>query len=404
ADDVSHVKYGVATGSANTYAVTLNPAPVAYVEGMAVSIKINVDSTAASTLNVNGLGAKAIKKSNGTDVTNLKANGIYTLRYDGTNFILQGEGGSGNATASDLLSGKTASTDAGDITGIMPNNTGDYANGITNTVGTRALGGSALYAQIPEGAYLTKATANGGVFHEIRVADNDFRPDNIKQGVDIFGLTGNLKEEKKLATAVPASFGAYLFANSIGLDLYFDGTYNYYYERTDYAHVYEEVFDGNRTRISSRNINLGAAQYWVRRCGDYLILGLWTGALVITDLNGTIIFKKDSHNNIDYPAIYEPSLGLIISTQSGRADVFNTSFTSLSSNTNGTNYFNIDTEIFRIRKGVYLFYRVSGNSVYYSLLRIPSVGTYQWLTNTVMGANMVYATRKILQLYSASHY
>ncbi|MFY2157847.1 pyocin knob domain-containing protein, partial [Cytobacillus firmus] len=37
ADDVSHVKYGVATGSANTYAVTLNPAPVAYVEGMAVS-------------------------------------------------------------------------------------------------------------------------------------------------------------------------------------------------------------------------------------------------------------------------------------------------------------------------------------------------------------------------------
>ena len=121
ADDLQHVKYAAATGTANTYAVTFNPAPTAYVEGMAVAFKVPVASTAASTLNVNGLGAKGIKKANGTDVTNLKAGGIYTVRYDGTAFILQGEGASGNATASDLLSGKTATTDAGEITGTMPN-------------------------------------------------------------------------------------------------------------------------------------------------------------------------------------------------------------------------------------------------------------------------------------------
>ncbi|MCM3413511.1 hypothetical protein [Metabacillus litoralis] len=119
ADDLQHVKYAVATGTANTYAVTFNPAPTAYVEGMAVAFKVPVASTAASTLNVNGLGAKGIKKANGTDVTNLKAGGIYTVRYDGTAFILQGEGASGNATASDLLSGKTATTDAGEITGTL---------------------------------------------------------------------------------------------------------------------------------------------------------------------------------------------------------------------------------------------------------------------------------------------
>lgn len=124
ANDVNHVKYGIATGTTNAYAVNLNPAPTSYVEGMALSVKININATGASTLNVNGLGAKGIKKSNGTDVTNLKANGIYTFRYDGVNFILQGEGGSGNAIASDLLSGKTASTDAGDITGTMPNHDG----------------------------------------------------------------------------------------------------------------------------------------------------------------------------------------------------------------------------------------------------------------------------------------
>lgn len=114
-----NVPYAIATGSTNVYATTITPALSSYVEGMALSVKIPVDSTGACTINVNGLGAVGIKKANGADVTNLKAGGIYTLRYDGVNFILQGEGASGNATASDLLSGKTATTDAGEITGTM---------------------------------------------------------------------------------------------------------------------------------------------------------------------------------------------------------------------------------------------------------------------------------------------
>ncbi|MDU4846126.1 hypothetical protein [Clostridium sp.] len=92
-----------------------------YKEPLALAVKIPNDSTGACTININGLGAKAILKANGNAVTNLKANSIYTMRYNGTNFILQGEGGSGNATASDILAGKTASTDAGDIVGTMPN-------------------------------------------------------------------------------------------------------------------------------------------------------------------------------------------------------------------------------------------------------------------------------------------
>lgn len=87
---------------------------------MAVSLRFNLDSTGASTLNWCGLGAKGIKKSNGKDFINIKNTGIYTLRYDGVNFILQGEGGSGNAIASDLALGKTATTDAGEIVGTNP--------------------------------------------------------------------------------------------------------------------------------------------------------------------------------------------------------------------------------------------------------------------------------------------
>ncbi len=115
---------GATTGSANTYSLTLSPVPTAYVDGMGIVIKIHVDSTAASTINVNALGAKPLKKANGTDVTNLKAGGIYTFRYNSTagNFMLQGEGGEyGNATAADVKSGVTFGTETGLQTGTNTN-------------------------------------------------------------------------------------------------------------------------------------------------------------------------------------------------------------------------------------------------------------------------------------------
>jgi hypothetical protein len=119
--------YGTTTGTGTAYTLTLNPAPTALVSGMRVTIKVHTANTGAATLNVNGLGAKSIKKANGNDVAagNLKASGVYTLVYDGTNFILQGEGGEyGTATAADVLAGKTIGTENGLVTGTMPNKTG----------------------------------------------------------------------------------------------------------------------------------------------------------------------------------------------------------------------------------------------------------------------------------------
>jgi hypothetical protein len=121
ADNTAHIPYKVATGSANTYAVTLSPAPAAYVDGMAVCVKINVASTGASTLNVNSLGAKTILDSLGNAITSggLKANTPYTMRYNGTSFIVQGKGGGGTALSGDLRLGKTATVDSGQITGTL---------------------------------------------------------------------------------------------------------------------------------------------------------------------------------------------------------------------------------------------------------------------------------------------
>jgi hypothetical protein len=93
---VQGVRYAADTGTDNAKVVTLPaPVPTAYFEGMAIAFKNKVLNTGAVTINVNGLGAKSILKSNGSALAggNLRLDSIYTIRYNGTAFILQGEGG-----------------------------------------------------------------------------------------------------------------------------------------------------------------------------------------------------------------------------------------------------------------------------------------------------------------------
>lgn len=116
------INYVIATGTANTYAVTINPSPTAYEKGMAVCVEINVTSTGASTINANGLGPKSILDSLGNAITSggLKVGIPYTMRYNGTAFIVQGKGGGGNVTADKMLSGITATGDSGPVVGNIP--------------------------------------------------------------------------------------------------------------------------------------------------------------------------------------------------------------------------------------------------------------------------------------------
>ncbi len=80
--------YAVDSGTANVYAITLTPAPAAYAAGQMFFFKAAHTNTAASTLNVNGLGVKTIKLSTGADTgANVIITGqIVQVEYDGTNF------------------------------------------------------------------------------------------------------------------------------------------------------------------------------------------------------------------------------------------------------------------------------------------------------------------------------
>ena len=145
ADYVKHPGVGIngLDGSANKLTLTLAVAPPSYQDNMGVLITPQTNTTAAATLNVNNLGYKSILKANGNSVTNLKAGVIYTLRYSSNKgaFILQGEGGTGNAQPNEVLTGKTFTNDNGDATGTMPDKTGTVIVPTTNDL------------VIPEGYY-----------------------------------------------------------------------------------------------------------------------------------------------------------------------------------------------------------------------------------------------------------
>lgn len=83
--------YGVDGGNTDAYAVSLDVAPTAYTAGMMVTFKANTANTTACTLNLNTLGAKAIKKNTSVDLAtnDIKAGEVVTVIYDGTNFQLQ---------------------------------------------------------------------------------------------------------------------------------------------------------------------------------------------------------------------------------------------------------------------------------------------------------------------------
>lgn len=175
------VYLGVTSGDTNAYTITTHIVKTLS-EGLPICVKFHTAATAACTLDINEWGAKAIKKAGGSDANNLKA-GIYTLRYDGQNFILQGEGGgSGDMTASDLLSGKTGTSDAGEIVGTMP---------IAPTYPDN-------FTSIDFQVYGNKDWANGhhnvfmrpprGYFDETKwVGFNEpnLHPDNLKKGVRV---------------------------------------------------------------------------------------------------------------------------------------------------------------------------------------------------------------------------
>jgi hypothetical protein len=82
--------YADSTGDGTAYQVVLNPAATVLNAGLLIHMKAHVQNTGPATLNVNSLGIKAIKKTDGSDLKggDIVSGSACFLFYDGTNFQL----------------------------------------------------------------------------------------------------------------------------------------------------------------------------------------------------------------------------------------------------------------------------------------------------------------------------
>jgi len=93
ADGAGALDYALATGSSNAYSMTLTPALTAHIPGMPVYMKANHTNTGAATLNINGLGAVAIKRRDGSALqpNDIQSGHLVALSYDGTYYQIMSQ-------------------------------------------------------------------------------------------------------------------------------------------------------------------------------------------------------------------------------------------------------------------------------------------------------------------------
>lgn len=85
---ISNLNFAADGEISDTYVITLSPAPAAYSTGMMIVFTATTANTGACTINVNGLGAKALKSLRDQDPPDnyIEAGSVVMAVYDGTNF------------------------------------------------------------------------------------------------------------------------------------------------------------------------------------------------------------------------------------------------------------------------------------------------------------------------------
>jgi len=150
----------------DTYACNLTPALLAYTRGGCLVLDADTANTGAATINVQSLGAKSVLNRAGGALSDgdITADKPITVCYDGTQFVIQGDGGgggggSGTVTSVDATGGvQTASGSPITSTGTVRGAT--VANAQTGTSYTVLTGdrgktitfsnGSAIAVTLPQ--------------------------------------------------------------------------------------------------------------------------------------------------------------------------------------------------------------------------------------------------------------
>jgi len=130
---------GTSAGSSNAYTISLTPAITAYANGQQFAFKADKTNSGAATLNVNAVGAVAIRKTDGVadveagDILNgqivhvtYDPGGFFTIRNRGALDILRATGLTYTGSIFSLLA---STSDASDTSEIRCRAAGAFANG-----------------------------------------------------------------------------------------------------------------------------------------------------------------------------------------------------------------------------------------------------------------------------------
>jgi len=160
------VTYAADSGAANAYVVTLATAPASYTAGLRVSMKVTAANTGASTINVNALGVKSIKKPTGDALSSgdLIAGAVVDLRYDGTNFQMTGYSGADIAAAAASATAAAASATAAD------------GSAVAAAASATAADGSAVAADGSAVAAAASAVEAAAAVNGVKVSSDDTTP------------------------------------------------------------------------------------------------------------------------------------------------------------------------------------------------------------------------------------
>ncbi len=145
------LSYAQASGILDNYAISL-PVSVNYTAGMMVSFRANAANGGPVTLNVNGLGARAVLKfvNQSLQANDILNGQVVTAMFDGSNFqVISQLGQATNFTG----------TLSGDVTGTQ--NATSIANGAVTT--SKIGAGAVTTGNIANNAVTTNNIANGAV-------------------------------------------------------------------------------------------------------------------------------------------------------------------------------------------------------------------------------------------------
>lgn len=130
---------GTSGGTANAHTITLSPAITAYAAGQTFRFIAGNANTSTTTLNVNGIGAKTIKKGAAGNVNviagDITASQLVEVVYDGTNFQMTSVPLSSGVFAAVHFAGADGTVQGvqNNVTSVTRTATGKYTITLTNT-------------------------------------------------------------------------------------------------------------------------------------------------------------------------------------------------------------------------------------------------------------------------------